>query len=202
MRTFPQKIDVNVMRRLSLVIGVSAGAVLCLPSMLWAQCATPLARVVAVDNSVQIRSASAANYAPATLNAPVCQGDAIRVGDIGRATIVFVDTGLRLTIEQNTEFVIRPPRQPGRSFIELVRGAIIFFTRQRPLDVRTPFVNAAVEGTEFLIRVDNDRTEVGVLEGTVTMTNDQGVLTLTGGQSGSALAGQARNESTCARWTP
>jgi tetratricopeptide (TPR) repeat protein len=179
------------MRRLSLVIGMSAGAVVCLPSMLWAQCATPLARVVAVDNSVQIKAASAANYAPATLNAPVCQGDAIRVGDTGRATIVFVDTGLRLTIEQNTEFIISPPKQPGRSFIELVRGAIIFFTRQRPLDVHTPFVNAAVEGTEFLIRFDGIRTDVGVLDGAVTMSTGQGVLTLTGGQSGFAVAGQA-----------
>jgi tetratricopeptide (TPR) repeat protein len=181
----------NRIQRLSLVVGLSAGAVFCLPSIVWAACAAPIARIVSIDNSVQIRDASAANFAPATLNAPVCQGDSIRVGEFSRATIAFVDSGLRLTLEQNTEFVIRPPRQPGRSFIDLVRGAILFFTRQRPLDVRTPFVNAAVEGTEFLIRVDADRTQVAVLEGTVAMTNDQGSLTLTTGQSGAAVAGQA-----------
>ncbi len=179
------------MRRLSLVIGVSVAVVFCLPSIVWAACAAPIARVVSIDNPVQIKDASSSNYAPATLNASVCQDDSIRVGESGRATIAFVDSGLRLTIEQNTEFIIRPPRQPGRSFIDLVRGAILFFTRQRPLDVRTPFVNAAVEGTEFQIRVDADRTEVSVLEGMVAMTNDQGSLTLTTGQSGSALAGQA-----------
>jgi tetratricopeptide (TPR) repeat protein len=179
------------MRQLSLVIGVSAGAVFCLPSIVWAACAAPIARVVSIDNPVQIKDSSSSNYAPATLNASVCQGDSIRVGEFGRATIAFVDSGLRLTIEQNTEFIIQPPRQPGRSFIDLVRGAILFFTRQRPLDVRTPFVNAAVQGTEFLIRVDVDRAEVAVLEGTVAMSNDQGSLTLTTGQSGSALAGQA-----------
>ena len=129
---------------------------------------------------------------PAALNAPVCQGDPIRVGEFSRATIAFLDSGIRLTIEQNTEFAVQPPRQPGRSFIDLFRGAILFFTRQpRSLDVRTPFVNAAVEGTEFLIRVDNDRAEVAVLEGTVAMVNDQGSLTLTSGQSGQALAEQA-----------
>ena len=129
---------------------------------------------------------------PAALNAPVCQGDSIRVGEFSRATIAFLDSGLRLTIEQNTEFAVRPPRQAGRSFIDLVRGAILFFTRQpRSLDVRTPFVNAAVEGTEFLIRVEDNRAEVAVLEGTVAMANDQGSLTLTSGQSGQALAGQA-----------
>ena len=178
------------MRQLSLVIGVNAGAVLCLPSIVWAACATPIARIVSIDNTVQIRDASGAAYVPAALNAPICLGDSIRVAEFGRATIAFVDSGLRLTIEQNTEFVLRPPQQPGRSFIDLVRGAILFFTRTRSLDVRTPFVNAAVQGTEFLIRVDADRTEVSVLEGVVAMTNDQGSLTLTNGQSGAAAAGQ------------
>ena len=116
----------------------------------------------------------------------------IRVGDFSRATIAFLDSGLRLTIEQNTEFAVRPPRQPGRSFIDLVRGAILFFTRQpRSLDVRTPFVNAAVEGTEFLIRVADNRAEIAVVDGTVVVQNDQGSLTLSSGQSGQALAGQA-----------
>ena len=181
-----------ITRQLALVVGVSVGAGLCLPSTAWAACAAPIARIVSIDNSVQIKDASAAEYVPAALNAPVCQGDSIRVGEFSRATIAFLDSGLRLTIEQNTEFVVQAPQQPGRSFIDLLRGAILFFTRQpRSLDVRTPFVNAAVEGTEFLIRVDNDRAAVAVLEGTVAMVNDQGSLTLTSGQSGQALAGQA-----------
>ena len=181
-----------ITRQLALVVGVSVVAGLCLPSTAWAACAAPIARIVSIDNSVQVKDASAATYLPAALNAPVCQGDSIRVGEFSRATIAFLDSGIRLTIEQNTEFAVLPPRQPGRSFIDLFRGAILFFTRQpRSLDVRTPFVNAAVEGTEFLIRVDNDRAEVAVLEGTVAMVNDQGSLTLTSGQSAQALAGQA-----------
>ena len=56
---------------------------------------------------------------------------------------------------------------PGRTLIELIRGAILFFTRQpRSLDVQTPFVNAAVEGTEFLVRVEDDRAVITVFEGT------------------------------------
>ena len=174
------------------MIGVSLGSVFCLPSTTWAACAAPIARVVSIDNSVEIREASTTAYVPAALNAPICQGDSIRVGEFSRATIAFLDTGLRLTIEQNTEFTVQPPRQPGRSFIDLLRGAILFFTRQpRSLDVRTPFVNAAVQGTEFVVRVEANRAEVAVIEGTVAMTNDQGSLTLTSGQSGQALAGQA-----------
>jgi tetratricopeptide (TPR) repeat protein len=180
-----------IVRRVALVIFVSVGAAFWLPSIAWAACAAPIARVVSIDNSVQIKDASGTAYVPATLHTPVCQGDFIRVGEFSRATIAFLDSGLRLTIEQNTEFAVRAPRQRGRSFIELFRGAILFFTRQpRSLDVRTPFVNAAVEGTEFMIRVQADRAEVAVIEGTVAIANDQGSMTLTSGQSGQALAGQ------------
>ena len=179
-------------RQLALTIVVSTGVLLLVASPAWAACATPIARIVSIDNSVQLKDAAATTYVPATLNAPVCQGDTIRVGEFSRATIAFLDSGLRLTIEQNTEFAVRPPGRAGRSFIDLLRGAILFFTRQpRSLDIRTPFVNAAVEGTEFLIRVDDNRAEVAVLDGTVHLTNDQGSLTLTNGQSGEALAGQA-----------
>jgi tetratricopeptide (TPR) repeat protein len=181
-----------ITRQLALVIVACAGAVLCLPPDAWAACAAPVARIVSIDNSVQLKDAGGTAYVPAALDASVCQGDSIRVGEFSRATIAFVDSGLRLTIEQNTEFTVRPPRRAGRSFIDLLRGAILFITRQpRPVDVRTPFVNAAVEGTEFLVRVDDDRTEVAVLEGAVSMVNDQGRLTLTSGQSGQAFAGQA-----------
>ena len=179
-------------RQLALVIGVGLG-MLCLPSTAWAACATPIARIVSIDNSIHVKDASATSYVPATLNASVCLGDVIRVGEFSRATIAFLDTGLRLTIEQNTEFAVQPGREPSRSFIDLVRGAILFFTRQpRSLDVRTPFVNAAVEGTEFLIRVGDDRAEVAVLEGTVVMRNEHSSrsLTLESGQAGQALAGQ------------
>ena len=178
--------------RLAFAIGLNVGVVLCVPAPAWAVCTAAIARIVSIDNSVQLREAGGTVYAAASLNAPVCQGDTIHVGEFSRATIAFLDTGLRLTIEQNTEFTVRPPQSPGRSFIDLLRGAILFFTRQpRSLDVRTPFVNAAVEGTEFLIRVEGNRSEVAVIEGTVQLTNDQGGLTLTGGQSGEAVAGQA-----------
>ena len=179
-------------RQLALTIVVSTGMLLVVASPTSAACPTPVARIVSVDNSVQVKDAAGTTYLPATLNAAVCQGDTIRVGEFSRTTIAFFDSGLRLTIEQNTEFSVQPPRPTGRSFIDLFRGAILFFTRQpRSLDVRTPFVNAAVEGTEFLIRVDDNRAEVAVLDGTVQLLNDQGSLILTNGQSGEALAGQA-----------
>lgn len=177
--------------RLRLLIGVSVGAFVALPCSSWAACTAPVARIVAMVNAVEVREAAGTQYQPATLNMPVCLGDTLRVGESSRATLAFVDSGLRLAIEQNTEFAVRPPSQPRRSVIELLRGTILFFTRQpRSLDVRTPFVNAAVEGTEFLARVGATLTEVVVLDGTVSVANTLGSLILTGGQSAQAAAGQ------------
>ena len=157
-----------------------------------AACKDPTARIVAVSHSVQVRQAGTSAFAPAAVNAPVCQGDLIRVGPSSRTTVAFLESGLRLTVEQNTEWVVRQPRQPGRTLIELIRGAILFITRQpRSLDVETPFVNAAVEGTEFVVRVESTSTSVAVLEGTVRLSNDHGDLTLTTGRAGLATDGQA-----------
>ena len=179
-------------RSTALAGAVSAVVILWLPIPALGACVNPVATIVSIDNSVHIRDAAGGQYAPAAPNARVCEGDIIRVGESSRATIAFVDSGLRLTIEQNTDFSVRAPRRPGRSLIDLIRGTILFITRQpRSLDVQTPFVNAAVEGTEFLVRVEANRAEVAVLEGTVAMENDKGRLVLTTGESGQALSGRA-----------
>ncbi len=156
-----------------------------------AACKEPAARIVAVRQSVHIREAGTTTDTPATLNAAVCQGDLVRVGPSSRATVAFTGSGLRLTIEQNTEWFVKPPREPGRSLIQLIKGAILFITRQpRSLDVETPFVNAAVEGTEFVVRVEQNHASVAVLEGKVRLSNGKGELRLTSGQAGEASDGQ------------
>jgi tetratricopeptide (TPR) repeat protein len=52
-------------------------------------------------------------------------------------------------------------------------------------------VNAGVEGTEGLIRVEQDRTLITIYDGQVLASNAAGSLTLTGGQSAVAEAGKA-----------
>lgn len=162
------------------------------PSTITAQtpCANPAAQIVRIANRVEHKVAAASVFVPATLNLNVCEGDSVRAGERSRATIAFLDRSVVLTIEQNTEWVVRRPTDPRRSLIELIRGAILFFTRQ-PLDIETPFVNATVEGTEFLVQVLNDRAVITVFEGRVQATNPQGSVTLTSNQSAVAAKGQA-----------
>jgi tetratricopeptide (TPR) repeat protein len=161
------------------------------PSTAHAQCPEPSARIVHIDRLVEYKAVSAKMFVPASVNRDVCRGDSIRTGERSRATIVFVDN-TRLVIDQNTEWVVREPVVPGRTLIDLIKGAILFLTRQpRSLDVHTPFVNAAVEGTEFLVRVGEDRTLITVFEGRVAAANPSGSLILTQNESAVALRGQA-----------
>ena len=61
----------------------------------------------------------------------------------------------------------------------------------RALRVVTPFANAGIEGTEFLVRVDVDTTLVLVYEGSVKVENALGESTAGSGQSVLARSGSA-----------
>ena len=163
----------------SIALAMTTGALWAATST-WAlaACKDPTARIVAVSQSVQVREVGTAAFTPAALNAPVCQGDVIRVGPSSRTTVAFLESGLRLTVEQNTEWVVRQPLQPGRSLIQLIRGAILFITRQpRSLDVETPFVEHRRRGDRVRgPRRGASSTSVAVLEGTVRLSNDRGRL--------------------------
>lgn len=155
-------------------------------------CPQPIAKIVSAQGTIELKEASADVWRRVELNAPICPGDFVRVGEHSRAAIVLLDTDAVLRIDQNTTLRVLEPPQKDRSLLEVLVGALHFFSRvPRSLNVRTPFVNAAVEGTEFLIRVEKDRTFISVFEGLVAATNDRGRLSLASNQSALTLAGEA-----------
>ncbi|MEW6571855.1 MAG: FecR domain-containing protein [Nitrospirota bacterium] len=83
-------------------------------------------------------------------------------------------------------------KEERTSVIEMFKGAAHFFSRvARNLEVRTAFVNAGVEGTEFFIRVEENKAHISIFEGKVLASNEAGSLTITSGQSAVAEAGKA-----------
>ncbi len=155
-------------------------------------CPQPIAKIVSAQGAIELKESPADVWRRVGLNESICPGDFIRVGEHSRAAIVLLDTDAVLRIDQNTTLRVLEPPQKDRSLLEVLGGALHFFSRvPRSLDVRTPFVNAAVEGTEFLIRVQMDRTFVSVFEGRVAATNEKGRLSLASNQSAVALADEA-----------
>src|SRR5690606_27446645 len=83
------------------------------------------------------------------------------------------------------------PEDDSGSWLNLLRGVIHVISRDpRALRFNTPYANAGLEGTEFVIAVTDDETDVTVLEGEVSMSNESGAIGVPSGQRGSARRAQ------------
>jgi tetratricopeptide (TPR) repeat protein len=149
-----------------------------------------MARLVSLEGMVEKRSEVETEWQKAALDDRFCAGEALRtVGDSRAAVRLANDTLLRLDGDSALTFTQISTSSP--SLLDLIRGAIHFISRTpKSLEVKTPYINASIEGTEFVIRVENQATEVTVLEGVVVASNDAGSLSLKANQAGRASAGQ------------
>jgi tetratricopeptide (TPR) repeat protein len=149
-------------------------------------CEKMIAQVVSVQGSVQVKKAGETQWLPVELKDTYCSGDMIRVMGQSRAAILLVTGGI-IRLDENTTLTFNGVEKEKTSLIEILRGIAHFFSRwPRSLKVYTPFVNGTVEGTEFLVKVDDEKTFISIFEGEVEAENKAGSLTLTGGQSATA----------------
>jgi Tfp pilus assembly protein PilF len=144
-----------------------------------ATCAPAIARVVSLQGNVEVqRGGSQAWLRIRRLDTSICAGDRLRTASLSRAalfvqpeTLVRVDQNTTITLNQTTteilvEFFQDDVAQVARDAQSC--GAGYFITRfPKKFRVSTPHVNAAVEGTEFMVELSCKTTELTVLEGAV-----------------------------------
>jgi tetratricopeptide (TPR) repeat protein len=145
--------------------------------------------VVSVQGDVVISRTGSPRWVPATLRDTLCPGDRIHIEARSRAAVRLAnDTILRL--DQGTTVTFSKIKPDAPSWLELLRGAVHFLSRvPQRLNIHTPFVNAGIEGTEFVVRVTARATRVFVLEGQVLTSNAAGRLRLSSGEAAVAEAG-------------
>jgi len=154
-------------------------------------CEAWIAKVVSVQGIVEAQRAGETQWQPARLDDTYCPGDKIRVQEHSRAAIVLPNEAI-LRLDQKTTITFLSLEKSPISVLDLLSGAVHFFSRApRSLKVITPFVNAAVEGTEFFVEVEPEQTFLSVFEGRVAATNEAGSLTLASGQASVVQVGQA-----------
>jgi tetratricopeptide (TPR) repeat protein len=159
----------------------------------------PVARLVSLEGAIEYKSANTENWNPAVLEQEFCNGDAIRSGQDSRAALRMINETL-LRLDHSTAIIFTSVVQKERSLLDLLKGALHFISRvPRSLEVNTPYLNAAIEGTEFVIKVKDESTEVTVYEGKVVASNASGSIDLTANQAGSATSGQAPIRTAVAR---
>jgi tetratricopeptide (TPR) repeat protein len=154
-----------------------------------AVCEDWVAVAVSIQGSVQARRLGEPGWVRARPEDRYCAGDMVRVDARSRAA-VRLRSGAVLRLDQNTTITLQAERRAA-SWIEVLLGAVYFAGRVvRELTVLTPFVNGAVEGTEFLVEVTADEARLTVVQGRVTASSPAGTLALSSGQSAVARAGQ------------
>jgi tetratricopeptide (TPR) repeat protein len=147
------------------------------------ECTPVVARIVSIEGSVEVRASRGANSRPAQLDVSLCPGYVVEVGRHSRAALRLVnETTLRL--DQLTALtVIGPDRASNAYVLDLWNGATHVITRapQRAFKIRTyrndkPFINASVEGTEFLVRVGAEGADFVVFDGALSAATETAVL--------------------------
>src|SRR5690606_36790169 len=150
------------------------------------------AELIAVDGHVEV--GGRAGWFPAHGGMKLCTGQSVRVLGDSRATLVLIDqnkTVLRLAAH-STITIAEPEAEPVGTLIRLLQGLIHVISRDpRSLSFETPYANAGLEGTEFVIAALDDRTDVTVIEGAVKLSNARGQISVPSGERGTASAQQA-----------
>lgn len=167
-------------------------------------CDAIVGRLVDVEGRIEIQRTGGSRWIPAKLNDVLCKGDTVRAAERSRAAAALVNDAI-LRIDQKTTIRLiniqgAQGKPEERSLLGLVQGAIQSFSRKpRRLEVSTPYLNGAIEGTEFVMRVAANQTILTVFEGTVRASNPRGAVAVTSGQSVAAEVGGAPQPRTVVR---
>ncbi len=175
----------------------AAGVLLYLLGVATAQaCEHHLARLASADGQVEAQRVADADWRPAAVGEAFCGDVSVRVGEGGSAALELAnDTLLRLGGLSAVSIRRHPNAATPTVRIERGRGHFLSRTRQR-FDASTPYLNAAIDGTEFLLVAAPAADELALFEGRVTVNGRQLVpgqsLRVTPGGSELRLAVRSR----------
>jgi tetratricopeptide (TPR) repeat protein len=173
------------------------------------QCEIWWAEFVSVEGQVELATTDSGPWTQIKLGDRACAGDTIRVGRFGHALIVLPDES-KVRIDQNSQLrLAEAESEQAKNWVDLIRGIILIISRDpRELNFSTPYVNAGLEGTEFVLEVDQQRSSVTALEGIVSLESAGHRIEVLPGERGSAgPSGSLQSRSVVdpfesVRWTP
>ncbi|MCU7813552.1 MAG: FecR family protein, partial [Candidatus Thiodiazotropha sp. (ex Notomyrtea botanica)] len=170
-------------------------SLIALPLLFWGMIATAaecdVAQAISVQGRVEVLPSNTKAWKSVHQGDHFCPGDRLRLGANSRAGLTLHNETL-LRLDEHTSVTINAPAEDGASWLDLLKGAAHFISRiTNSFQVRTPYVNASIEGTEFVVNVKDAETDITVFEGVVVASNDAGSLELTANQSGRATSNQA-----------
>jgi len=143
-------------------------------------CQVQVAHVVSVQGLVEIRRAGQADWVRVErLDAALCQGDQLRTGIRSRAALLIRPQSL-IRVDQSTTVELHVA--PEETRVAFDSGAVYSISRTpRRYRVITPYMNAGIEGTEFLATLGSNYADLAVYEGRVAvedLVGERGAVSL------------------------
>jgi tetratricopeptide (TPR) repeat protein len=156
-------------------------------------CEPWVAKIVSVQGPVEVEPSGGPHARPVGLDDPVCPGDRVRVGPLGRAAVQLADEAETLVrLDEGTTLTFPAPQVEKSLLLKLIKGVVHVLSRiPHALTIETPMVSAGIEGTEFVLGVSRSEAELWVFEGEVRYWNPQGQLQVGSGEGALARPGQA-----------
>lgn len=157
------------------------------------ECKNWVAKVASIQGQVDIQHPDTVEWQPANEDDFFCPGDKVRTSKWSRSTLVLNNNAV-VTIDQNTTLAFpeeaeEATESASRWFLNLMNGGAFFRSREtQRLNIQTPFINAVHEGTEFMVAVSEQQTEISVFDGQVSGENSQGKIRISKGFKGMADA--------------
>ena len=153
----------------------------------WSQ---PCEKVAAVIESMEgggvVKPLETERWQPVKVGHQFCYGDTFKVEKLRAVLRLENDTLVKLNSGSVLKFV--PPKESF--WVELVDGVAHFISRTpKSFTVKAPYVNAAVEGTEFIIAHKDQQDTVSVVEGLVVAENTLGSTRLQAMQQSTVVQG-------------
>src|SRR5690625_4846736 len=190
--TYFRQISCQVLSALALLLGSSG---------IWAQEA---ATTIFAQGEVTAESTQHGQRALAKAE-PVFNSDRVNTHDDGRVQLRFSDGGL-VSLMPDTLFAVEEyfyeDTQEGSLVFGLLKGGLRTMTgtigssKHEQYELKTPVATLGIRGTEYIAVLNPPNTlRVHVGRGRVVLTNDEGEVELSAGQSGIVVQGQAPAQS-------
>ncbi|MGH8538497.1 MAG: FecR family protein, partial [Gammaproteobacteria bacterium] len=167
------------------------GIVLSFSSGVHAQSCEPgAASVISVQGDVEVSGHDRAHWRDVQLKQVLCGGQQVRLMAKSRAVLKLPNETL-IHLDEGSVVTLRAIEPDKPAWLDLLRGALHIISRvPRALNIRTPLVNAGIEGTEFALQVGSTETALWVYEGRVRFSNTLGQLLIASGEAAAAAPGR------------
>ncbi len=157
-----------------------------------------IGRVTSAQGLVRVQHNDSEQWERLERDSTICEGDTIQTGIRSRAAVnLDNETVMRIKAKSTTTVENISARSEAQSLFRMLSGVIHFFSRKpQEYAISTTTATIGIRGTEFVVSVAENQTDLTVFEGAVQAQNDVGPITLTGGETVTIVDGQTAQKQT------